>query len=125
MTIINNAKNIFKSAYKRIIGRRPKIYDAFTFQNELDLLELRLEELSDVVDYFVLVEATKTFRNNDKPLFFHKNKTRYTKFLDKIIHVIVDDMPGGDDPWSREYHQRNCITRGLTNLKEEDLVIIS
>jgi hypothetical protein len=35
-----------------------KIYDCFTFYNELDLLELRLEELYDHVDHFVLVEAS-------------------------------------------------------------------
>jgi len=34
-----------------------KIYDCFRFFNELDLLEIRLDELCDVVDYFVLVEA--------------------------------------------------------------------
>ena len=36
------------------------IYDCFTFFNELDILELRLQLLYDVVDKFVLVESTKT-----------------------------------------------------------------
>lgn len=36
------------------------IYDCFTFFNELDLLEIRLNILSSVVDKFVLVEADKT-----------------------------------------------------------------
>lgn len=31
-----------------------KIYDVFTFYNELDLLELRLEMLNEYVDYFVI-----------------------------------------------------------------------
>ena len=34
-----------------------KIFDTFTFYNELDLLELRMEILGDVVDYFVINEA--------------------------------------------------------------------
>ena len=33
-----------------------KIYDCFNFYNEMDLLELRFNELYDVVDHFVLVE---------------------------------------------------------------------
>ena len=37
------------------------IVDCFPFFNELDLLELRLNELKDVVDVFVLSEATLTF----------------------------------------------------------------
>lgn len=33
------------------------IYDTFMFFNELDLLEIRLNELDKVVDTFVLVES--------------------------------------------------------------------
>ena len=69
------------------------IVDCFTFFNELDLLELRLEELHESVDYFVLVEASKTQSLLDKPLYFEENKLRYSKFLDKIIHVKVEDCP--------------------------------
>lgn len=38
-----------------------KVYDVFTFFNELDLLELRLEMLNDYVDKFVIVECVETF----------------------------------------------------------------
>jgi beta-1,4-mannosyl-glycoprotein beta-1,4-N-acetylglucosaminyltransferase len=38
-----------------------KIFDTITFFNELDLLELRLNILNDVVDYFVINEANITF----------------------------------------------------------------
>lgn len=95
-----------------------RIIDCFTFYNELNMLEFRLTELDDVVDHFVLVEATKTHAGNDKPLFFEENKHRYTKWLPKIIHVIVRDMPEGDsvDAWVRENHQRRCISRGLARL---------
>ena len=34
---------------------RPVVVDAFPFNNELDILECRLIELYDAVDYFVLV----------------------------------------------------------------------
>ena len=90
-----------------------KIYDCFPFYNELDLLDLRLAEHYDHVDYFVLVEANKTFQNNDKPFYYHDNKNRFSKWRDKIIHVRVMDMPDGDNPWERETHQRNKILRGI------------
>ena len=35
-----------------------KIYDAFLFFNELDLLDIRLNLLNDVVDKFVILEST-------------------------------------------------------------------
>lgn len=37
-----------------------RIYDCFVFFNEVDILKIRIEELKNVVDKFVLVEATKT-----------------------------------------------------------------
>ena len=44
--------------------RNQIIVDSFIFYNELDMLEFRLTELNDVVDYFVIVEATHTFSGN-------------------------------------------------------------
>ena len=46
------------------------IIDTILFYNELDMLEFRLMELDSVVDKFVIVEATKTFSGNKKPLYF-------------------------------------------------------
>jgi beta-1,4-mannosyl-glycoprotein beta-1,4-N-acetylglucosaminyltransferase len=34
------------------------VYDVFPFLNELDILEIRLNELDPVVDLFVLTEST-------------------------------------------------------------------
>jgi hypothetical protein len=102
-----------------------KIYDCFTFYNELDLLELRLTELYNSVDHFVIVESNQTFTNIPKSFLFEKNKTRYERFMDKIIHVRVDDMPGSPNPWDNEHFQRNAIVRGLTNADPNDIVIVS
>ena len=41
------------------------IYDCFTFFNELDLLDIRLNILNDYVDKFVIVESTKTFTGKE------------------------------------------------------------
>jgi|LakMenE01Jun11ns_1017448.scaffolds.fasta_scaffold9956812_4 beta-1,4-mannosyl-glycoprotein beta-1,4-N-acetylglucosaminyltransferase len=104
------------------------IIDCFTFFNELDLLEIRLEELNNSVDYFVLVEANKTQSLNDKIYYFEENKEKYNKFLHKIIHVKIDDCPNNtQNLWTMENFQRNCITRGLQglNLKNEDIILIS
>jgi beta-1,4-mannosyl-glycoprotein beta-1,4-N-acetylglucosaminyltransferase len=70
-----------------------KIFDSFIFFNELDLLELRLNILNDVVDYFVLTESPFTVSGNEKPLFYQENKDRFGKFNDKIIHNITEEIP--------------------------------
>ena len=105
-----------------------KIFDCFKFFNELELLELRLMELYDTVDYFVLVEANKTHTGKLKNYIFEENKNNFEKFLDKIIHIKVDDMPpySQSDIWTAENFQRNCIMRGLVDYAENgDKVIIS
>ena len=102
-----------------------KIYDCFTFFNELDLLELRFEELYDHVDYFVLVEADRTFQNAPKPYYFGKNQHRFSKYMDKVIHIQVEDMPANTDAWGREAHQRNAISRGIRDANDNDIIVIS
>jgi beta-1,4-mannosyl-glycoprotein beta-1,4-N-acetylglucosaminyltransferase len=101
------------------------IYDCFTFFNELELLELRLHELVEIVDKFVLVEATKTHSNEPKPLHYQENRARFSEFHDKIIHVVVDDPPNANDPWVLENYQRNCIARGLGDCRPNDFVLVS
>ena len=101
------------------------IYDCFTFFNELDLLEIRLNTLNNYVDYFVLVEATKTFTGKDKPLYYNENKERFKQFENKIIHIIVDTYPDSTNPWVLENHQRNSIANGFANCKDNDIILIS
>ncbi len=104
------------------------IYDCFPFFNEIELLELRMHELDGIVDKFVLVEATKTHTGLPKPLYFAENRARFDAFANKIIHVVVDDMPSGDGPrahWVRERFQRNSIARGLVNCRPEDIIMVS
>jgi beta-1,4-mannosyl-glycoprotein beta-1,4-N-acetylglucosaminyltransferase len=102
------------------------IIDAFLFFNELKLLELRLIELNEFVDYFILVESRKTFSNKDKKLYYSDNKHLFEKYHKKIINIILDDLIG-DDEWEREIYQRNAIQLGLDKIKslENDLLIIS
>ena len=118
--------------YNKILNGETVVYDCFTFFNELDLLEIRLNELDSVVDKFVIVECTETHSKAKKQLFFDKNKDRFSKFSDKIIHIIVDDAPDivqnssqEPDRWIVEKFQRNCIERGLTSCADNDIILVS
>lgn len=118
-----------------------KIYDCFTFCNELDVLDLRLNVMYEHVDKIVLVESTKTFNKGKyKPLYYNDNKEKFKQFSDKIIHIIIDDkdFPEGEekkeyqkkyfangDPQTIEVFQRNAISRGLNNIENDDIIIIS
>ncbi|MET1046518.1 MAG: hypothetical protein ABWX70_07425 [Hyphomicrobium sp.] len=111
------------------------IFDCFTFYNELDLLEVRLHELYDVVDRFVLVEASQTFKGNPKPLYFKANQNAFARYADKITHVIVEfpqdimaaqrSTHPSNPSWARQHYQRDQIAQGLINAGPDDLVIIA
>jgi len=101
------------------------IFDCFTFFNENDLLELRLNYLNDVVDKFIIVEANKTHSGVAKPMYF--DKKRYKEFEDKITYVFLEDLPENESSWVYENLQRNYIQEVLKkeNAKDDDIIIVS
>lgn len=100
------------------------VYDCFQFFNELDMLKIRLNVMSPVVDKFVISEATETFSGLKKPLYYEENKEMFAEFADKIIHVVVDDTPEGYTH-DRDTFQKNAVTRGLKDCTDDDIIIFS
>ena len=117
------------------------LYDCFMYFDEDLLLDLRLNYLSKFVKKFVITEATYTHNGSKKELKFDINK--FKKFKDKIIYIIVDEQPknileliDGEtkdkraeklilNGMARDYFQRENLNRGLTNISNEDIILIS
>lgn len=131
MNILQKLQYFFdKQTYKEIdffnkykTKENIKIYDCFLFFNENDLLEIRLNELNSIVDYFVIVESEYTFTQKKKPIYFDHN--RFNRFKDKIIYIQNRKFTKIPDPWYSERIQRNLLIEGLKNAKENDLIILS
>lgn len=110
-----------------------KIIDCFIFYNEIELLNYRLNVLNKVVDKFVIVEATHTFSGEKKQMYFKENENTFETFKEKIIHIVVDDLPyksttnNSGNAWFNEHCQRNSISLGINqiNLDDEDIIIIT
>jgi len=102
-----------------------KIFDCFTYFNEQEMLQIRLEELGDAVDYFVVVEASQTFTGAPKPFYFDNLPNWIDKWKRKIIRVKIDFPAKANSSWLKEYYQRNAIAKGLTLADSEDFIIIS
>ena len=100
------------------------IYDCFQFFNELDILKLRMHIMSPIFDRFVISEATTTFSDLPKPLYFQENRELFREFEDKIIHVVVEDTPPGDTH-VRDTFQKSAVGRGLVGCSDEDIIIFS
>lgn len=132
-----------------------KVFDCFRFFNELELLEIRLNTLNDVVDYFVITECPFTISGNEKPLYYLENKDKFKEFNHKIIHSVTETIP--DDyteylekkpyhtaysdidlncglpyiqiplRYQRDMYARNCTVYGLLDVgvSDDDIIITS
>ena len=96
------------------LGANPRVYDMFLFNDELNMLEIRMQELRDVVDFFVVVESRMTFTGKQKDLHFDKHKERFDFVSEKTIHVVLEELEGSST-WDRERYNRNAMfERGLS-----------
>lgn len=114
-----------------------RIFDCFTFFNELDLLEFRLKFLDDYVDYFVIAESNLTYNGKSKPYNFLPVKDRYKKWEHKIIYLPVEQSTAGlvfendssynpvSSAWKLENEQRNALAQASHMIADDDLVLVS
>ena len=65
-----------------------KVMDAVLMSSELDLLEIRMNELDSVVDNFFIVESNATFTGLPKETYFAQNRSRFSKFEQKIVYKL-------------------------------------
>lgn len=131
-----------------------KVYCAFPFFNELQLLKLKLEELWSVVDFFIISEGTLTHSSKEKPLYFEENKHLFEKYRSKIIHQIVKDTPNNPQElntirsenelhdkviqsvktaywfdknvssYLRDTYEKESVIRAMANCNHQDIVIL-
>ncbi len=114
-----------------------KIFDCFTFFNELDLLEFRLQLLDSQIDFFVIAESNLTHSGMAKPYNFELNKERYSRWLHKIIYLPIQQSAAGlvFDPeqqqhnpsngsWQLETSQRASLSLAAEKISADDIVIV-
>lgn len=65
------------------------IYDFFIFNNELDMLEIRLYELADYVHLFLIAESNQTLSGKIKPLYLKENWSRFHRYHKKIRRIEI------------------------------------
>ena len=95
------------------------------------VLEIRLNTLSEIVDKFVIAEATKDHAGREKKLNFKIDK--FSKFKKKIEYHVIDDLPikvksykkGWHENHLRDQFQRNSLAKGYKDCDSNDLIMIS
>ncbi|KAF3921107.1 hypothetical protein AA313_de0209530 [Arthrobotrys entomopaga] len=110
---INDATKYCKNRHWEIWEDRSKprkIYDLILVNTELDWLGIRLGQMYDHVDYFIILEANLTFQDTPKPLLVKENWNRYEKYHSKMIHhtLSIEGAKFGNT-WDREKFSRNAM----------------
>jgi beta-1,4-mannosyl-glycoprotein beta-1,4-N-acetylglucosaminyltransferase len=123
--------------------------------HERDVLDIRLHELADVVDYFYILEGDRTFQGDphEPQLMLDIERQGLGEFLPRIKYFIVSDWPSlptgsfADNPSTghdsrgtiypinntlrgavanqNEIHLRNAITRYLEDFPGDTSVILA
>jgi beta-1,4-mannosyl-glycoprotein beta-1,4-N-acetylglucosaminyltransferase len=87
-----------------------KVYDLFLFNAEFDWLEIRLNELRNHTDYFIILESLQTFTGYEKPLYYQNSSACFASFANKIVYHTLDTRwRWFPIKWSRERFIRNSL----------------
>lgn len=104
-----------------------KIYDCFLFWKEFDALEIRLNELYDVVDKFVIVEFSQGHSGLHKPFYLKDKLEKYSNFADKIELFSLGLKFRNRGPLYIAHQQRKILDEIIINMKPKsnDLILTS
>lgn len=115
------------------------VLDVFMFHGELDILELRFKILNNVVDKFVICEASEHLSGEPNISEYLKNKERFKEWEDKIIYYSFNLMENpelvemaqkspntNNNPyWNKVFYMFESMKKPLEICKDDDIIFIS
>jgi hypothetical protein len=108
------------------------IYDCFMFNDEREILELRLRYLEDVVDFFVIAESQQNFSGELKEIqsdaIFEKLGIPPERII-RVNYIFNEEqlnlLFGPRGKYALERIARNSLINVINTLKDADYVILS
>lgn len=102
------------------------IVDCTMFHWEFDILELRLRQLWDTVDYFFVTESVCDHRGKERELVLTNNISQFDWASEKLIVNVSDKPRYAEKTWDYEHFQRAESVRACEKIANpNDLIIIS
>jgi hypothetical protein len=104
------------------------IIDCTMFHWEFDLLKLRMKELWDTVDYFVVTESVCDHRGKERELALSNNLSKFDWASEKLIVNISDKPKDTEISWDFEKYQRFQSFKAIKKFlkpQPDDLILIS
>ena len=91
-----------------------RVFDCFTFFNELELLEFRSKFLDPYVDFFVIAESNLTHAGQEKPYHFEAARSRFKAWEQKIIYIpVVQNASGLIFESQDQYNPASAAWKGV------------
>lgn len=100
------------------------IVDTFMFNDEFDMLDIRLALTQHYVDRWIILEGNRTWSGQEKSYNLSNNLDRYAQYQDRIC-VIKLDIPAGYVNWQCENHSRASLQQEINKLDAQDIVVHS
>lgn len=98
--------------------------DTTLFNNEFDMLDIRMAISESYVDRWVVCEGNRTMSGRPKPYHLSENLDRYRHWGDRL-KVIQLDIPEAWTNWDIENGQRAALVPGYADCSDEDIVMHS
>ena len=104
-----------------------KVIDTFPFNKDFMTLEIRLNELWNTVDKFIIVESKYSHTGEMKPLYLRESIHLFDKYNEKIVLISNIKNFKTKNPRLREAFQRKLLDFEIKKLelKPNDLIIHS
>jgi beta-1,4-mannosyl-glycoprotein beta-1,4-N-acetylglucosaminyltransferase len=100
------------------------IVDTTLFNNEFDMLDIRIALTEDWVDRWIICEGNRTMSGRPKPYHLSDNLDRYRHLSDRL-RVIRLDIPESWSNWDIENGQRAALLPGYADCAPDDVIMHS
>jgi hypothetical protein len=100
------------------------IVDTTLFNNEFDMLDIRIALTEDWVDRWIICEGNRTMSGRPKPYHLSENLERYRHLGDRL-RVICLDIPESWSNWDIENGQRAALMPGYQDCAPDDIIMHS
>lgn len=102
-----------------------RVFDVSMFHWEFHLLELRMRELWDSVDYFVVTESLYDHRGKPRRLLLSESD-QFDWAKEKLVVRVADAPKDAQSTWDYERHHRRESIRAVDQLDPEpsDLLLV-
>jgi hypothetical protein len=101
------------------------IIDTFMFNDEFEMLDIRLDISNKYVDKWIILEGNKTWSGNKKPYHLQAKLDYYSKKYKDRIQVIQLEIPEGYTEWKCENFSRASLQKGIDLHSDDDIIIHS